>query len=117
MAAPRRTESPAWADFRRRVAKESLRVAVSGRTANPSFTVEIAAYGFLRSGTSEFFVPRSFASMASPILEDGMTGMEIVFLTMALSAFGILAAVIGFVSWDEKRRQTALGQNWYVEPK
>lgn len=46
-----------------------------------------------------------------------MTGMELVFLTVALSAFGILAAVIAFVSWDEKRRQNALGQNWYIEPK
>jgi hypothetical protein len=46
-----------------------------------------------------------------------MTGMEMVFLSVALSAFGILAAVIGFVSHDEKRRQAALGQNWYIEPK
>ena len=92
-------------------------MSVLGRLFNASFTVEIAAYGDLRSGTSEFFARALFASMTSRNLEDDMTGMEMVFLTVALAAFGILAVVLAYVSHDEKRRQKALGQNWYIEPK
>ena len=40
-----------------------------------------------------------------------MTGTEIAYLAFIVAAFGALA--LAFVSWDEKRRQKRLGENWY----
>lgn len=45
-----------------------------------------------------------------------MTGSEIVYLSFVVGAFVLLAAMLGFVSWDEKRRQKRLGINWYRQP-
>ena len=46
-----------------------------------------------------------------------MTGTEIFYLTFVLCAFGALAAVLAFASWDEKRRQKRLGLTWYRPPE
>lgn len=45
-----------------------------------------------------------------------MTGSEIVFIGFVVGAFALLATTLGFVSWDENRRQKRLGINWYRQP-